>query len=56
MHKIGIEENAKSVVQPQRRVNPIIQEVFKKEVVKFLDSRIFFLLVIALGCPHFMLC
>ena len=38
MHKILIEENYKPAVQPQRRVNPNIKEVVKKEVIKLLDA------------------
>ncbi|GJZ29789.1 reverse transcriptase domain-containing protein [Tanacetum coccineum] len=36
-HKILMEENAKPVVQHQRRVNPKIHEVIKQEVIKLLD-------------------
>ncbi|GKA66124.1 hypothetical protein Tco_0765932 [Tanacetum coccineum] len=35
-HKILMEENAKPVVQHQRRVNPKIHEVIKQEVIKLL--------------------
>ncbi|GJT37633.1 reverse transcriptase domain-containing protein [Tanacetum coccineum] len=35
-HKILMEENAKPVVQHQRRVNPKIHEVIKQEVINFL--------------------
>ncbi|GJV02334.1 reverse transcriptase domain-containing protein [Tanacetum coccineum] len=37
-HKILIEDDFKPVVQHQRRVNPKIHEVIKKEVVKLLDA------------------
>ncbi|GJS61653.1 reverse transcriptase domain-containing protein [Tanacetum coccineum] len=37
-HKILIEENAKPVVQHQRRVNPKSYEVIKQEVIKLLDA------------------
>ena len=37
-HKILMEENYKPSVQPQRRVNPNIKEVVKKEVIKLLDA------------------
>ena len=33
-----MEENYKPAVQPQRRVNPNIKEVVKKEVIKLLDA------------------
>ncbi|GJW14767.1 hypothetical protein Tco_0018900 [Tanacetum coccineum] len=36
-HKILMEDEFKPSVQPQRRVNPNINEVVKKEVVKLLD-------------------
>ena len=38
MHKILMEDNQKPVVQPQRRLNPAMKEVVRKEVVKLLDS------------------
>nr|GEU81456.1 reverse transcriptase domain-containing protein [Tanacetum cinerariifolium] len=37
-HKILMEEDYKPVVQSQRRVNPKIHEVIKKEVIKLLDT------------------
>ncbi|GKA87351.1 reverse transcriptase domain-containing protein [Tanacetum coccineum] len=37
-HKILTEDDFKSTVQHQRRVNPKIHEVIKKEVLKLLDS------------------
>nr|GEU51031.1 hypothetical protein [Tanacetum cinerariifolium] len=37
-HKILMEEDYKFAVQSQRRVNPKIHEVIKKEVIKFLDA------------------
>ena len=37
-HKILMEEDYKPVVQHQRKVNPNIKEVVKKEVVKLLDA------------------
>ncbi|GJW59510.1 reverse transcriptase domain-containing protein, partial [Tanacetum coccineum] len=37
-HKILMEDDFKSAVQHQRRVNPKIHEVIKKEVVKLLDA------------------
>ncbi|GKD39288.1 reverse transcriptase domain-containing protein [Tanacetum coccineum] len=36
-HKILMEDNLKPAVQNQRRVNPKIHEVIKKEVIKLLD-------------------
>nr|GEZ88724.1 DNA-directed DNA polymerase [Tanacetum cinerariifolium] len=37
-HKILMEEDYKPTVQSQRRVNPKIHEVIKKEVIKLLDT------------------
>ncbi|GJR68517.1 reverse transcriptase domain-containing protein [Tanacetum coccineum] len=37
-HKILMEDNCKPSVQSQRRVNPKIHEVIKKEVIKLLDA------------------
>ncbi|GJX90525.1 DNA-directed DNA polymerase [Tanacetum coccineum] len=37
-HKILMEDNFKPAVQHQRRVNPKIHEVIKKEVLKLLDA------------------
>jgi hypothetical protein len=38
MHKIHMEAKYKPVVQPQRRLNPTMKEVVKKEVLKLLDA------------------
>nr|GEX61074.1 reverse transcriptase domain-containing protein [Tanacetum cinerariifolium] len=43
-HKILMEEDYKLAVQSQRRVNPKIHEVTKKEVIKLLDAAIKYLL------------
>ncbi|GJR20789.1 reverse transcriptase domain-containing protein [Tanacetum coccineum] len=37
-HKILMEDDYKSVIQLQRRVNPKVQDVVKNEIVKLLDS------------------
>ncbi|GJX67585.1 reverse transcriptase domain-containing protein [Tanacetum coccineum] len=37
-HKILMEDDFKPAIQHQRRVNPKIHEVIKKEVIKFLDA------------------
>nr|GFC46409.1 reverse transcriptase domain-containing protein [Tanacetum cinerariifolium] len=37
-YKILMEEDYKPIVQSQRRVNPKIHEVIKKEVIKLLDA------------------
>nr|GEV29551.1 DNA-directed DNA polymerase [Tanacetum cinerariifolium] len=41
-HKILIEDDFKPAVQHQRRVNPKIHKVIKKEVLKFLDARLIY--------------
>ncbi|XP_045831120.1 uncharacterized protein LOC123922450 [Trifolium pratense] len=38
MHKIKMEDEYKPVVQPQRRLNPTMKEVVKKEVLKLLEA------------------
>ena len=42
MHKILLEDDYKPVVQPQRRLNPTMQEVVQKEVIKLLDAGIIY--------------
>ncbi|GJY45846.1 putative nucleotidyltransferase, ribonuclease H [Tanacetum coccineum] len=41
-HKILLEENFKRVIQPQRRLNPKVQDVVKNEIVKLLDSKLIY--------------
>ncbi|GKA82634.1 hypothetical protein Tco_0789382 [Tanacetum coccineum] len=41
-HKIQLLDDKKSVVQKQRRLNPNMQEVVKKEIVKLLDTGIIY--------------
>jgi hypothetical protein len=36
MHKIKMEEEYKPVVQPQKRLNPTMKEVVRKEIEKLL--------------------
>ena len=38
MHKILLEENARTSVEHQRRLNPVMKEVVKKEVLKWLNA------------------
>ncbi|MCH96468.1 hypothetical protein A2U01_0017454, partial [Trifolium medium] len=38
MHKIKMEAEYKPVVQPQRRLNPVMSEVVRKEVNKLLTA------------------
>ena len=42
MHKIIMEEDFKSIVQPQRRLNLNMKEVVKVEVIKLLDVRVIY--------------
>ncbi|GJU61222.1 reverse transcriptase domain-containing protein [Tanacetum coccineum] len=37
-HKILMEDDYKPVIQPQRRINPKVQDVVKNKIVKLLDS------------------
>ncbi|GJX86686.1 CACTA transposable element [Tanacetum coccineum] len=41
-HKILMEENSKPIVQPQRRLNPKVQDVIKTEILKLLDARLIY--------------
>ncbi|GKD01881.1 hypothetical protein Tco_1172155, partial [Tanacetum coccineum] len=41
-HKILMKDDFKPAVQHQRRVNPKIHEVIKKEVLKLLDARLIY--------------
>nr|GEY16970.1 putative reverse transcriptase domain-containing protein [Tanacetum cinerariifolium] len=43
-HKILMDDDIKPVVQHQRRVNPKIHEVIKKEVLKLLDAGLIYLI------------
>lgn len=44
MHKILMEDNYTLVVEPQRRLNPTIKKVVRKEVVKLLKVDIVYLI------------
>ena len=37
MHKILLNENAKTSIELQRRLNPVMKEVVRKEVLKWLN-------------------
>ncbi|KAG9458320.1 hypothetical protein H6P81_002828 [Aristolochia fimbriata] len=41
-HRILMEDNYKPSIQPQRRLNPTLQEVVKKDVIKLLDAGIIY--------------
>ena len=38
MHKILLEDNAKNSIEHQRRLNPVMKEVDRKEVLKWLNA------------------
>ena len=38
MHKILLEDNAKTSIEHQRRLNPVMKEVVKKKVLKWLNA------------------
>ena len=38
MHKILLEENARTSIEHQRRLNPVMKEVVRKEVLKWLNA------------------
>ena len=38
MHKILLEENAKTSIELQRRLNPVMKEFIRKEVLKWLNA------------------
>jgi hypothetical protein len=42
MYKIHLEENAKPLREPQRRLNPAMKEVVRAEVIKLLDVGIIY--------------
>lgn len=42
MHKILLEDSSKNSVEAQRRLNPIMKEVVKKEIIKWLDAGIIY--------------
>ena len=42
MHKILLEDNSKNSIEGQRRLNPIMKVVVKKEIIKWLDAGIIY--------------
>ena len=42
MHKILLEDSSKNSIEGQRRLNPIMKEVVKKEIIKWLDAGIIY--------------
>ena len=41
-HKINLEEDAKPVRDPQRRLNPKMKEVVRKEILRLLEAGIIY--------------
>ena len=39
MHKVMLEDNAKTSIEHQRRLNPVMKDVVRKEVLKWLNAR-----------------
>lgn len=42
MHRIHLDDESKSSIEPQRRLNPNLKEVVKKEILKLLDAGIIY--------------
>ena len=42
MHQIHLEENAKTLREPQRHLNPILKKVVRVKVMKLLDAGIIY--------------
>ena len=42
MHRIHMEEGSRAVTERQRRLNPNMKEVVKKEIIKLLDADIIY--------------
>ena len=38
MHKILLEDNARTSIEHQRRLNPVMKDVVRKEVLKWLNA------------------
>ena len=42
MHRILLEDDSKPTIEAQRRLNPTMKEVARKEVLKWLDVRVIY--------------
>ena len=42
IHRILLEDGHKPLVEAQRRLNPTMKEVVRKEVLKWLDARVIY--------------
>jgi len=43
-HQIHLTKNTKSRIDPQRRMNPIMKEAVRKDILKYLDNGIIYLI------------
>ena len=55
-HKIQLMPNHKPSIDHQRRLNPPMQEVVKKEIIKWLDAGSYILSKIVVGYAMFSVC
>ncbi|XP_057723769.1 uncharacterized protein LOC130939695 [Arachis stenosperma] len=53
MHKVLLEDDAKPVVQPQKRLNPTLKEVVQKEVMKLWEAGTIYLISDSPWAPWF---
>ena len=51
MQKILMEENARTSIEHQRRINPVMKEVVRKEVLKWLNAGFIYAISKPLGEP-----
>lgn len=42
MHRLNLEEGAKNSIECQRRLNPIMKELVRKEILKWLDAGVIY--------------
>ena len=51
-HKINLEKDAKPVIDHQRRLNPKMKEVVRKEILKLLEAGIIYPIAsVGKSCP-----
>ena len=51
-HRIHLTENAKPRRDPQRRMNPVMKEAVRKDILKCLDNGIIYLIADSLWVSH----
>ena len=54
MHKILLEKNAKTSIEHQRRLNPVMKEVVRKEVLKWMNAGFIYAISYSLRLAQFM--